>query len=152
MGTTMKTLSTALLLTGLVASVGLAGCQTVEYDDGYDAGYVRRPAARVVYQEDVYVSRPAPRYGYGYDRPRRWSSDSDWGSRPSRPYYAPAPQRPVYAPPPPPQRPVYAPQPQRPAYVPPPVAQPGPQGVPPPIVHQPQYGPRGDKIQPWIPQ
>lgn len=111
----MKTLSTALLLTGLLSSLGLAGCQTVEYEESYDTGY-RRPSSRVVYEEDVYVRRAPDRWGY--DRPRRWS-EPGWG--------APPPPRPVYQAP----RPVYAPP--RPAYAPPPVYAPRPTHAAPPV-------------------
>lgn len=92
----MNILSTTLLVSTVLGSIGLAGCQTTEEDY-----YYGQQPRRVVTEpwdtdETVYVRRPQ-RWGndYGYDRPA--------------PVYRQ--QQPRYQPPPPPPQPRYQPPP-----------------------------------------
>lgn len=118
-GAEMRVLTTTLLVTTVLGSIGLAGCQTTE-DDYYYGDYPQRRVVRTYEDDNVYVRRPNWRYvedrpsrDYGYDRPTRvvtpprWAPRDEprpmrWDNRPPPVVHAPPPPV-VHAPPPPPQ-------------------------------------------------
>jgi hypothetical protein len=132
----MKILSITLLVSTVLGSIGLAGCQTTE-EDYYYSGQPRRVVST---EETVYVRRP--QWGGDDYRPapvyrERWSEQRQ--PRYQEPRYQPQPPRHQPAPPPPPRyQPAPPPPPQH--------VQPQPQPQQPP----PQRRVQPDQDQPPV--